>query len=144
MNSKSFFKNLPKNFQEEEKSLRLKGFNTWTSIKHLRDQEINDIARTSLATVRNLKRLRCIAILINEIDLAEEDAALLMHSGIASTKALAYLTPQELLHKTGRFERLLSTGRKPVVDLQKASSWIKKARAKDRQSINWPKQSHEL
>ena len=103
---------------------------SWTSIKDLKDEEINEITKSSLATCRNLKRLRCIAILICELNLSPEDGALLMHSGIASIKALASLTPQELLLKTGRLERLLNTGRKPVVDLPKAHSWIQAAKAR--------------
>ncbi len=100
----------------------------------LKDAEIYEIIENSCATVRNLKRLRCIAMLIYKLDLSQGEAALLIHSGIASIKALANLSPQELLHKTGRLERILSTGRKPLVDLNKANQLINKA--KSRQIIN--------
>ena len=123
-------RNLSKNFKEEEKSLRLRGINSWDSLMNLKDHEINEIIKTSRSTNRNLKRLRCIAMLIHEIDLSQGEAALLMHSGICSSKALINLTPQELLNKTGRFERQLRTGRDPLVDLQKANSWIKRAKAR--------------
>ena len=130
LTNKSFFANLPRNFHAEANSLRLKGIKSWTSLKDLKNEEINEITRSSLASSRNLKRLRCIANLICELNVSPEDAALLMHSGIASIKALASLTPQELLLKTGRLERLLRTGRKPVVDLKKANSWIQIAKAR--------------
>tara|TARA_B100000700_G_C14699947_1_gene694017 strand:- start:209 stop:613 length:405 start_codon:yes stop_codon:yes gene_type:complete len=134
LNSKKPLDSLPKNFHEEERLLRLKGINSWKSLMNLQDKEINEIAQKGLATSRNLKRLRCIAILVTEIDLSPGDAALLMHSGVASIEALTALTPQELLTKTGRFERQLHTGRKAVVDLKKAHFWIQKA--KNRQITN--------
>ena len=130
INSKSYLKNLSQSFKEEEKSLLLKGINSWSSLKDLKDEDINEIVKNSLSTSRNLRRLRCLAILINDLELRSEEAALLMHSGIATVKALAALTPQELLTSTGRLERLLNTGREPVVDLKKAHSWIQKAKTR--------------
>ena len=130
MNNKRFFKNLPTHFFHEEKSLLSIGINSWTSLKALKDEQIHQINRETMATSRNLKRLRCIALLICELDLSEGDAALLMHSGVSSIKALAALTPQELFTKTNRLERLLGTGRTPVVSLEKANLWIKRAQQK--------------
>ena len=128
------FKNLPKNFHEEEKQLLSKGINTWLSLKSLKDEEFSALALSGRSTTRNLKRLRGIATLICEINLTQADAALLLHSGISSVEALAKLTPQELIHKTGRLERQLNTGRKPIVNLTIANSWIQKA--KNRQILN--------
>tara|TARA_B100000700_G_C14487810_1_gene598155 strand:- start:352 stop:591 length:240 start_codon:yes stop_codon:yes gene_type:complete len=65
---------------------------------------------------------------ISEINLSIGDAALLMYSGIPSIDALARLSPQELLDKTGRLERLLNTGRKPVANLKTANIWIDRAK----------------
>ena len=53
---------------------------------------------------------------------------LLMHSGLISNKALSRLTPQELVQKTGRFERSLRSGRMPIIDLKKAHFLIEKAK----------------
>ena len=96
----------------------------------LTDNEINQITQKTFATRKNLRRLRCIAILICELEISQGEAALLMHSGVASSKALASLTPQELFNKTGRLERALKTGRKPIVDLEKAHLLIEKAKAR--------------
>ena len=95
---------------------------------NLKDEEIYLIVQESLATSRNLKRLRCIAMFICKIDISQGEASILMHSGIASIKALEVLTPQELLQKTGRLERLLGTGRTPIINLHKANLLIQKAK----------------
>ena len=121
---------LPKNFKEEEKVLHSLNIHSWSAIKNLKDNEINKIAKKTLSTSRNLIRLRCIAMLISELEISQSDAGLLMHSGVASVEALAKSTPQELSNKIGRLERLLKTGRKNIFDLQKANSLIKKARNK--------------
>lgn len=54
-----------------------------------------------------------------------------MHSGLISNKAISRLTPQELVQKTGRFERTLRTGRIPIIDLKKKLIFlIEKAKKK--------------
>tara|TARA_B100000700_G_C14364626_1_gene543063 strand:- start:39 stop:461 length:423 start_codon:yes stop_codon:yes gene_type:complete len=128
LKNKQTIKRLPPNFQEEEKILLEKGFNSWSAIMEIKDEEINQLVEVSLATTRNIKRLRCIALFINEINLSQGEAALLMHSGIPSIDALARLSPQELVLKTGRLERLLNTGRNPIVTLKIANMWIEKAK----------------
>ena len=81
-----------------------------------------------MGSVRNLKRLKCIAYFICTLDIQLSEAALLMHSGLISNKAISRLTPQELVQKTGRFERTLRTGRIPIIDLKKANNLIEKAK----------------
>jgi hypothetical protein len=81
-----------------------------------------------LGSVRNLKRLKCIAYFICTLDIQLNEAALLMHSGLICNKAISRLTPQELVQKTGRFERTLRTGRIPIIDLKKAHFLIEKAK----------------
>ena len=134
MTHKDPFINLPKNFNEEKKILLSLGINSWTNLKDITNNNIFAITRNSLANERNLKRLRCIAMFICELDVSQQEAAILMHSGISSIKALASLTPQELFTKTGRLERLLNTGRKPALDLKKANFLIQAA--KNRQINN--------
>ncbi|KGG12283.1 hypothetical protein EV05_1493 [Prochlorococcus sp. MIT 0601] len=124
---------IPKNFRREKEKLGLKKINSWEGIKQLSDDEILNLVRDEYCSSRNLRRLRCIALLVCELKLSENEAALLMHSGIASIKALLNLTPQELFLKTGRFERLIKTGREPVISLKRASELIRKA--KIRQNI---------
>jgi len=130
LNLDNKFTYLPDNFNAEKEILLSLGINSWIQIKDLKDNQIFKIVKTTLATERNLKRLRCIAMFICEIRISQEEAAILMHSGIASIKALSSLTPQELSNKTGRLERLLNTGRKPAIDLKKASLLIKKAKGR--------------
>ncbi len=125
---------LSKNFHEEEKLLLAHGISTWFSLKSLTDRQISALVKNGRGTSRNFKRLRGIATLVCDLNLSQANAALLMHAGIASITALASLTPQELIQKTGRLERQLRTGREPVLDLTKAHSWIQKA--KNRQIQN--------
>tara|TARA_B100001250_G_C19031676_1_gene457749 strand:+ start:90 stop:326 length:237 start_codon:yes stop_codon:yes gene_type:complete len=73
-------------------------------------------------------RLRCIAYFICTLGIELNEAALLMHSGMISSESIARLTPQELVKKTGRFERILNTGRIPLIDLTKAHFLIEKAK----------------
>ncbi len=120
--------NLPKNFNFEEKKLISEGIDSWFLLKELSDGDLVELAQTSLATQRNLKSLRSMSTFICDIDLSQSEAALLIHSGIPTIKALASLTPQELIHKIGRLERLLNTGRNPLIDIPKALSWIKNAK----------------
>ncbi len=125
---------LPKNLRDEEKKLRQKGISTWEEIKNLDDEEINVLAENSLCTVQNFNRLRGMASIICEIQISQKDAALLMHSGVASLKALAGLTPEQLVRQTGRLERQLISGNKPSLELAEAHYLIQQA--KKRQILN--------
>ena len=128
MNDKFLLKNLPKSFYQEEKILLSNNIKTWNSLLSIRDEEINNLIYGSLGSIRNLKKLKCIAYFICTLDIELNEAALLMHSGLISNKALSRLTPQELLQKTGRFERFLRTGRIPLITLSKAHFLIEKAK----------------
>ena len=128
MNKKLLLKNLPKSFYQEEKILLANNIKTWNSLLSVSDEEINNLIYGSLGSIRNLKRLKCMAYFICTLDIELNEAALLMHSGLISNKALSRLTPQELVQKTGRFERILRTGRIPLIDLSKANSLIEKAK----------------
>ena len=126
MNNKLLLKNLPKNFYQEEKILLSNNIKTWDCLLSITDEEINKMIYGSLGSVRNLKRLKCIAYFICTLNIELNEAALLMHSGLSSNKAISRLSPQELVQKTGRFERILKTGRVPIIDLKKAHDLIKK------------------
>ena len=128
MNNNIFIKRLPKSFYHEEKILISNNINTWENLLTISDKKINEIINGSLASVRNLKRLRCIAYFICTLKIEINEAALLMHSGLISNKAISRLSPQELLQRTGRFERFLRTGRIPIIDLKKAHFLIEKAK----------------
>ena len=128
MKNKSLLKDLPRNFYQEEKILISNNIKTWDSLLSITDEEINHLIYGSLGSVRNLKRLKCIAYFICTLDIQLNEAALLMHSGLISNEAIARLTPQELVQKTGRFERIIRTGRIPIIDLKKAYFLIEKAK----------------
>ena len=128
MNNQSFLRNIPKNFYQEEKILLSNNIKTWDSLLSITDEEINKLVYGSLCSVRNLRRLKCIAYFISTLDIELNEAALLMNSGLISNKAIAKLSPQELVQKTGRFERFLQSSRIPLIDLKKAHFLIEKAK----------------
>ena len=128
MNNKLFLKNVPKSFYQEQKILSLNNIKTWDSLLSITDNKINKMIYGTLGSVRNLKRLKCIAYFICTLNIEVKEAALLMHSGLISNKAISRLSPQELVQKTGRFERFLKTGRIPLIDLKKAYVLIEKAK----------------
>ena len=128
MNNKLILKNIPKSFYQEEKILLSYDIKTWDTLSSITDEEINNMINGSLGSVRNLKRLKCIAYFICSLNIELNEAALLMHSGLTSNKAISRLSPHELLQKTGRFERILQTGRVPIIDLNKAHVLIEKAK----------------
>ena len=128
MSNKSLLKNIPKSFYQEEKILLSNNIKTWDSLLSISDEEINKMIYGSLGSVRNLKRLKCIAYFICTLNIELNEAALLIHSGLISNKAISRLSPQELVQKTGRFERILKTGRIPLIDLKKAHVLIEKAK----------------
>ena len=119
---------LPQSFRHERSELIQAGIKSWESIRNLDDLQVSRLARSGRASARNLHRLRGMATLICELQLAPQDAALLMHAGIATTKALADCTPERLVRQTGRLERNLGTRRPAVVDLRTAGLWIRRAR----------------
>ena len=128
MDNKLYLKNIPNSFYQEEKILISNNIKTWDALLSITDEEINKMIYGSLGSVRNLKKLRCIAYFICTLNIEFNEASLLMHSGLISNKAIAILSPQELVQKTGRFERFLQSGRIPLIDLKKAHALIEKAK----------------
>ena len=122
------FTDLPQSFRREKQELEEAGINDWLNLRDLNEAELSRLARSGRASPRNLKRLRAIAGLVCDLDLAPPDAALLMHAGIASRAALAATTPERVVQQTGRLERSLGTGRPAVVDLATARRWVQRAR----------------
>ena len=121
-------RDLPQSFRREQQELDEAGINDWQQLRDLDDAQLSRLARSGRASPRNLKRLRAIAGLVCDLNLAPPDAALLMHAGIASKAALATSTPERVVQQTGRLERSLGTGRPAVVDLSTARRWIQRAR----------------
>ena len=119
---------LPQSFRREKQELDQAGIKHWSSIRDLTDLELSQLARSGQASARNLKRLRGMAHLVCGLDLPPQDAALLMHAGIATPAALAACSPERLVRQTGRLERSLGTKRPAVVDLKVAGDWIRCAK----------------
>ena len=122
------FHDLPHSFRREQQELEAAGLVQWEQLRDLSDTGMSRLCRSGRASARNFKRLRAIAALVCDLDLAPQDAALLMHAGIASRGALAGSTPERIVQQTGRLERSLGTGRPAVVDLPTARRWIERAR----------------
>ena len=120
---------LPQSFRHEQKELEAAEIGTWGQLQDLDDLQLSKLCRSGRASARNLKRLRGMADLVCNLDLAPSDAALLMHAGIATVAALASASPQDMVTRTGRLERQLRSGRPPVVDLVVARRWIQSAQA---------------
>ena len=121
-------RDLPQSFRREQQELDEAGINDWQQLRDLDDAQLSRLARSGRASPRNLKRLRAIAGLVCDLNLAPPDAALLRHAGTASRAALAPTTPERVVQQTGRLERSLGTGRPAVVDLATARRWIQSAR----------------
>ena len=122
------FNDLPQSFRREQQELVRAGITTWPAVQAIDELQLSRLARSGLASARHLKRLRGIATLVCALDLPPQDAALLMHAGIASIAALASCTPERLVRQTGRLERSLGTRRQAVVDLNVARDWINRAK----------------
>ena len=127
-------KELPQSMRDELKQLLKSGIKTWGELQALDELQISRLAASGRASARNLRRLKGMADLACGLDLPPQDAALLMHAGLATVTAIAGATPQELVTRTGRLERQLRSGRPPVVDLALARRWI--LRARERRNTN--------
>ena len=121
-------KDLPQSFRYEQNDLAAAGIDSWPDLRDLSDATLSRLVRTGRSSARNLHRLRGMAVLVCDLELAPQDAALLMHAGIASASALAACTPERLVRQTGRLERSLGSGRRAVVDLTVAQHWIRRSR----------------
>ena len=121
-------KDLPQSFRYEQNDLAAAGIDSWPDLRDLSDATLSRLVRTGRSSARNLHRLRGMAVLVCDLELAPQDAALLMHAGIATPAALAACSPERLVRQTGRLERSLGTKRPAVVDLKVAGDWIRRAK----------------
>ena len=124
------FNNVSDSFKKEEAYLIKKGINTWNQIKALTDRDIFDLVGEGCGSRRNFRCIRCIATFICDLELQQDEAALLMHSGIPSVKALANSYPETIHAKVTRLETILGTSDTPKTNLKKIIQWINKAKEK--------------
>ena len=130
MESNHLLHGLPNNFKEEERVLCNKGIKTWIQLRRLTNQDINELIKASKCTYKNLNNLRAIGTLICDINLSQKEASLLIHSGIASVKALANSTPNEIIRKIEKLERLLKIDNSSKIKISLAKEWINKAKGR--------------
>lgn len=70
--------------RREEQRLRQAGIDSWDGLADLDDARLRDLAASGEASEARLIRLRGQARLVSAVGLAPEEAALLLHGGIAS------------------------------------------------------------
>ena len=129
MNDKNNLKILPINFRHEKDFLTKNNFDSWEKIRNLSDSELYNITRLNLlCTKSRLVKIRAIATFIIDLNLLPHEAYLLLHSGIANTKALSNLNPDILKKKIGRLERNLNLKTKINIDMSLIKIWISRAK----------------
>ncbi len=125
---------LPKNFNSEKQLLYKKAIYTWKEVDSLSEDQINLLSIENRVSKSNLIRIKGIAHLICELEIKSNEASLILHAGISSLKALANLSPQDLIKKIGRLERQLNTGRATPIDHKTATLWINKAKKSQKEN----------
>ncbi len=122
------FQKFPLSFRFEEDNLSNRGINNWEHLEALTEEDILLLCKKGCGTLRNLKHLRCMASLICKLNIKQEEAALLIHSGISSIEALARLNTQELLNRTSRLHRNLGTDISQPLSTKNAQRLINSAK----------------
>ena len=112
----------------EQRCLREAGIESWEALAGLDDGELRQLASSGQASEARLIRLRGQARLVAEVGLAPEEAALLLHAGVAGPAGLAEADPQRLKMQLGRLQRRLTGSALPPVDLARVLDWIRRAR----------------
>ncbi len=122
--------------RREQQRLRRDGIESWDALAGLDDRQLRQLAASGEASEAKLIRLRGQARLVSAVGLAPEEAALLLHWGIASPAGLADADPQQLLLQLGRLQRRLTGAAVPPVDLPLVLRWIRRARQASSRSPN--------
>ena len=120
---------LPINFRHEKIFLYQNKLDSWEKLKNLSDSNIFDILKKApLCTERSLKKIRAVAIFINDLKIAPHHAYLLLHCGIGSLKTLAISNPEDLVKKIGRLERKLNIRNQAQIKKVFLKEWICEAK----------------
>ena len=129
MEIKSFLDYLPINFRHEKSYIIQHHLNDSKTLSSLSDSDIYEVQRKyPLCTFNNLKKIRAIAILKEEIAISPPEAYLLLHCGISSIKSLSLSTPYELESKIRRLERNLNVKTDIDITFSLLKKWIEKAK----------------
>ena len=128
MIEEKFLEVLPENFRHEKSFLIKNKLNDSKKLSHLSDSELNIIQKSySLCTLKNLRKIRAIAIFKNELSISPYESYLLLHCGIGSIKSLSILTPYDLKDRIGRLERSLKAKTQTKINLSSLKDWIQRA-----------------
>jgi hypothetical protein len=119
---------LPPHFRREVERLGQEGIDDWGPLAALSDASLRQLAASGSASEQRLVRLRGQARLVVEAELAPEEAALLLHAGIATSQGLAEASAERLVVQLGRLERSLLGGTTPGIDRAQVQRWITNAR----------------
>ena len=120
---------LPGPFRLERAALLAAGVTTWQQLGGLPPERLRALARPGMASETRLLRLRAQARLMAEARLAPQEAALLLHAGIAEARVLAEADPQRLLQQVNRVGRRLLGPAAPPLKLATVRGWIQAAAA---------------
>ena len=128
MSEERFLEVLPGNFRHEKSFLIKNKLNDSKKLSQLSDSELNMIQKTdSLCTLKNLRKIRAIAIFKNELSISPHESYLLLHCGIGSIKSLSFSNPYDLKARIGRLERNLRTKTQIKVTIPILKDWIHRA-----------------
>ena len=123
-----FLEILPDNFRHEKIFLIKRNMDDFKKLSKLEDSELNIIQKScSLCTLKNLRKIKAIAIFKNELSIPPYEAYLLLHCGISSIKSLSILNPHNLKDRIGRLERNLRANTQTQLTLPILKDWINRA-----------------
>jgi hypothetical protein len=126
---------LPSHFRSERRCLERAGLADWALLAAVDDAGLRRLARDG-ASEQRLIRLRGQARLVVELGLRPEEAALLLHAGIATAAGLAEASPERLLLQVGRLQRSLAGTALPPPTPAVVRGWIATARLRSGRSAN--------
>jgi len=127
---------LPPHFRHEERILARCGIHDWPAVADLADPVLRRLAADGRCSEARLVRLRGQARLMGELELAPEEAALLLHAGIADRRGLAGSDPHAVHRQLGRLQRTLAGSALAPVPLARLMQWIQRARTGSGRSWN--------
>jgi hypothetical protein len=118
---------LPGHFHRERTTLLAAGLTTWAQVASVPKEQLRALASTGVASEARLLRIQAQARLMDTAQLAPEEAALLLHAGIADARALAEADPQRLQVQVGRLWQRLLGPASPPPPLTTVRRWIQAA-----------------
>jgi hypothetical protein len=126
----------PQAFRHEVELLRQAGISSWDAMAGLDGAQLRRLGSRSPGSESRLIRLRGQAALVIGVDLAPEEAALLLHAGIADPAGLAAANPHSLQLQVGRLQRRLTGTAMAPISLARVQGWIQRARGRSGRSWN--------